>query len=1049
MRRIDLRMTGVFAAVMLMLSPGLAEAQATGRISGRVTAVDGSPLAGASISANGVGALSAADGTYTIQSISAGTHTLSVGLIGYGTQTRSVTVQAGETATADFQLAQSAVELEGVVAVGYGTTRSQDVTGAVASVRADAIDDLPVPGATQALAAQIPGVNVITSTGAPGAGAQIRVRGVSAVGAGGSPLYVVDGFPISPSTAQDQNGFLMRNPLNDIPVSDIESITVLKDASAAAIYGSRAANGVVIITTKRGSTEGVQVDLSAYTGIQQADFDRFPDLANAREFATFMNRRWRQLNPGAPLSDMPAEWQNPNSYGEGTNWFREVMRTAPTQEVTASISGGTGAIRSYFSGGFYNQQGILLNSGFQRFNLRANLEASLSDRLTVGLNLAPSYTTRTLAEEGGNARGGGFGSTQHVWPTDSPYDEDGNLVPQVWGWVSGRTQANPIIVLNERQNEQKRLRALGSAFLSYDLFDGVTFRTSANVDWADTDTETFNPSTIWSASGPSIPSGGFNTGTYLSILNENTLTVDRELREGHRINVVGGFTAQQERSTGANFNGQRFPDDDIRTLNAAETITGSNIQETQWSMASVLGRVNYSLFDRYILTGTIRADGSSRFGVDNRWGTFPSAALAWVVSQESFLREVNWLDEAKLRFSLGYTGNNQIGDYPSLGVVNRNDYVFNGSVAPGRVLSTLQNPDLGWERSREINVGLDAALFGNRVGLVADLYQRRTEDLLLSLELPVASGFGSVVANQGAIQNRGVEVGLNTVNIDSERFSWQSNFNIAVNRNKALDLGGADTLRTGASMEGANTHLTVVGGPVGLFYGYRILGVYTAEEIADPNVAKFAGAVESDPKFKDVNGDGIIRQTEDFEVIGTPYPDFTWGFTNTARYGPVDLRVTIDGAVGGQRLNRNLATIENIDGPFNVTRKYVENMWISPDSVGDGFTPGAGGSSTTGRRMFRDVSDRWVEDADYIWVRNVTLGWSLPQRLSFNARRARLTVSMQNPLIFSGFRGNPQTESNQLLSAAGSPNSPNLTPGVDNFSYPLPRVFTVGIDLGL
>src|SRR5690606_7968666 len=255
------------------------------------------------------------------------------------------------------------------------------------------------------------------------------------------------------------------------------------------------------------------------------------------------------------------------------------------------------------------------------------------------------------------------------------------------------------------------------------------------------------------------------------------------LREGHRINVVGGFTAQQERSTGANFNGQRFPDDDIRTLNAAETITGSNIQETQWSMASVLGRVNYSLFDRYILTGTIRADGSSRFGVDNRWGTFPSAALAWVVSQESFLREVNWLDEAKLRFSLGYTGNNQIGDYPSLGVVNRNDYVFNGSVAPGRVLSTLQNPDLGWERSREINVGLDAALFGNRVGLVADLYQRRTEDLLLSLELPVASGFGSVVANQGAIQNRGVEVGLNTVNIDSERFSWQSNFNIAVNRN--------------------------------------------------------------------------------------------------------------------------------------------------------------------------------------------------------------------------------------------------------------------------
>jgi hypothetical protein len=348
-----------------------------------------------------------------------------------------------------------------------------------------------------------------------------------------------------------------------------------------------------------------------------------------------------------------------------------------------------------------------------------------------------------------------------------------------------------------------------------------------------------------------------------------------------------------------------------------------------------------------------------------------------------------------------------------------------------------------------VNVGLDASFAGGRIDLVADAYQRETDDLLLSLELPVASGFGSVVANQGSIQNRGFEFGINTRNIDTDRFSWSSNFNLSVNRNKALDLGASDTLRTGTSMEGANTHLTVVGGPVGLFYGYRIEGVYSAADIANPAVAKFAGAVESDPKFKDVNGDGIIRQTEDFEVIGTPYPDFTWGFTNTARYGPVDFRITIDGAVGGQRLNRNLATVENIDGPFNVTKAYVRQMWISPDSIGDGMTPGAGGSSTTGRRMFRDVSDRWVEDAGYVWIRNIALGWDLPERFTFNARRARLNVSLQNPWIFSSFNGNPQTESNQLLSAGGSPNSPNLTPGVDNFSYPISRVFTIGIDLGL
>lgn len=1053
MRRNHLRICGLVVIALLALSPHESWSQATGQISGTVLSLEGAPLSGASVSADGSGALTDTEGRYVIQGVRPGSYTVRASLIGYGQATTQVAVVAGQAATANFRLTPSAVELEGVVAVGYGTARSEDVTGAVAMVQAESLQDLPVPGATQALAAQIPGVTVQTMTGAPGAGANIKIRGVSAIGAGGSPLYVIDGFPISPESAQNENSFNMRNPLNDIPINDIESITVLKDASAAAIYGSRAANGVVIITTKKGTAgQGVQVDMSAYTGIQTADMGRFPELANATEFATFMNRRWRQLNPGRPLSEMaddqPFDWRDPASFGEGTNWFKEVMQTAPTHEFNMSISGGTGAIRSYFSGGYYNQTGILLNSGYQRYSARANLEASLTDRLTLGFNLAPSYSIRNVAEEGGNARGGGFGATQHVWPVDPPHDENGNLQPLVWGWVSGKTEPNPIVVLNEQVNDRRTLRALASTYINYEILDGVQLRTTGNVDWADNDVETFSPSTIWGASGPSIPSGGFNTGTYLSLLNENTVTIDREINDANRVQLLGGFTVQQETNTGANFNGQRFPDDDIRTLNAAETITG-NTSESQWSMASVLGRMNYTLLDRYALTATIRTDGSSRFGNDNRWGTFPSAAFAWTFSQEPFMRDVNFVDDAKLRISAGLTGNNQIGNYPSLGIVNRSDYIFNGNVAAGRVLSTLQNPDLGWERSQEINLGLDATLFGGRVGLVADVYQRQTDDLLLSLELPVASGFGSVVANQGSIENRGFELGLNTRNIDNDRFGWDTNFNFSINRNEALDLGASDTLRTGTSMEGANTHLTVVGGPVGLFYGYRILGVYTAAEIADPNVAKFAGAVESDPKFKDVNGDGIIRQTEDFEVIGTPYPDFTWGLTNTARYGPLDLRVTIDGAVGGQRLNRNLATIENIDGPFNVTRAYVENMWISPDSIGDGMTPGAGGSSTTGRRMFRDVSDRWVEDAGYVWIRNIALGWSLPERLTFNARQARLTFSVQNPWIFSSFNGNPQTQSNQLLSAQGSPNSPNLTPGVDNFSYPISRVFTIGLNLGL
>lgn len=1044
-----MRWSLIFCLGLMLLSPEAGQAQATGQISGLITSSTGQPLSGASVSAGGRGALTGADGRYTVTAVPAGTHTVRANLIGYTEQVRQVTVAAGQTATANFQLSAQAVMLEGIVATGYGTQRRQDVTGAVAAVRAENIENLPVAGATQALAAQIPGVNVVTSSGAPGSGAQIKVRGVSAIGAGGSPLYVVDGLPISPNSAQGQNAFTMRNPLNDIPMNDIESITVLKDASAAAIYGSRAANGVVLITTKRGgAASGVRVEIDAYTGFSEADMNRFPVMANATEFATFMNRRWRQLNPNKPLSQMPEEWRNPAAYGEGTNWFREVLQTAPTQNVTASVSGGSDRIRSYISGGYYNQTGIVLNSGYQRFTGRANVESNLTDRLTVGFNIAPTYSTRRLAEEGGFARAGGLGSTTHVWPTDPPRDENGNLKPQIWGWVSGRTQPNPIIVLQERDNDQRSLRALGTTFLNFEVTEGVQLRTSANVDWMDRDTDLFNPSTIWSASGPSIPSGGFRTDTYLSLLSENTINVDRNIGQSSRINLLGGFTAQQEKETGASFNGQRFPDDDIRTLNAAETITGSTF-ESQWSMASVFGRMNYTLFDRYVFTTTLRADGSSRFGRDNRWGTFPSAAFAWNFAEESFMRGQSLLEEGKLRVSLGYTGNNQIGNFPSLGVVNRTDYVFNNVVAAGRNLATLQNPGLGWERTRELNVGMDLGFLENRLTVVADAYTRRTEDLLLSLELPIASGFGSVIANQGSIQNTGFELGLNTVNVETERVRWLSNFNVSVNRNKALDLGASDTLRTGASMEGANTHITIVGRPVGLFYGYRIEGVYTPEDIANPNVAKFAGAVATDPKFKDVNGDGIIRQTEDFEIIGSPYPDFTWGFTNTLVAGPLDFRVTVDGAVGGQRLNRNLATIENIDGPFNVSRAYVQQMWISPDSTGNGKTPAAGSSSTTGRRMFRDVSDRWVEDAGYVWVRNINVGYNLPRRFTMNARRARLNISIQNPFIFSEFNGNPQTESNQLLAAAGAPNSPNLTPGVDNFSYPLARVFTIGINLGL
>jgi TonB-linked SusC/RagA family outer membrane protein len=1050
---------------LLCFVPQVAWAQAAGRITGQVTDASGSPIAGVAVAVanSNRGETTGVDGRFTITDVPAGPHILRASAAGYGEITRPVTVSAGQTANVNIRLTPQVVQLEGLVATGYGTQRKQDVTGAVATVSPQNIEALPVSGATQALAAQVPGVNVITSTGAPGSGAQIKIRGTTAVGAGSTPLYVVDGIPITGSDAGGQIGFINRNPLNDIPPQDIESITVLKDASAAAIYGSRASNGVVLITTKKGRISGSpQVQITGYTGWQEADYSTFPQLADANEFAMFMLRRGRQRAMAGQSQDIDTLQfvnQLKGLNGPGTDWIRAVTRTAPIQEINASVSGGTERIRAYVSGGFFNQQGIVLNTGYQRASLRANVEANLNDRLTLGFNLAPTYSFRNLSIEGGTNRTGGFGQSMVVWPVDYPVDPATDTINHL---VRGATTvgvgtANPVEILRNATNDQRALRILGTTFLNFDLLEGLQFHTSVSADWQDSNRNVFSPSSIWNRSGPTIPSGNYRNDGYLSWLNENTLTLDREFGV-NRLQVVGGFTAQQENSHGLTTNGTNFPDDDIETLNAANNFTVSGVDRDEWSLASVLGRVNYTLLDRYTVTGTIRTDGSSRFGANRRWGTFPSAAVAWNLSQEPFLVNSTFVQDLKLRASLGYTGNNQIGNYPSLGIVDRNDYVFNGVQTAGRYLRTLQNPDLAWERTREVNFGLDASFFDRRIALTADAYRRKTSNLLLSLDLPTASGFGSVVANQGAIQNQGFEIGLNTSNVNTGSFRWTSNLNLSVNRNKALDLGASDTLLTGASMEGHNTHISIVGQQLAQFFGYKLIGVYTPEDIANacvPNapvpgcVPIFAGAQPTDPKFADIDGDGVITPTKDFAIIGNPFPDFTWGMTHTLTYGPVDLRFTLDGGVGGQRLNRNLASIENIDGIFNVSEAYVQDMWISPDSIGNGKTPSAGMSSGEGRRRFRDVSDRWVEDASYVWLRNVNLRYQLPPSLLFNARSGSIFVSIQNPMIWSGFNGNPQTQSGQLLSAQGSPNTPNLTPGIDNFTYPIARTFTIGIDLGL
>jgi TonB-linked SusC/RagA family outer membrane protein len=960
-------------------------------------------------------------------------------MLGYTPGDTSVVVEEGREAVVDFRLKAQAIELEAVVAVGYGTRRSADVTGSVAAVQSENIQSLPVAGIDRALAGQVAGVQISQANGIPGGGPQLQIRGVGAIGAGTQPLYVVDGFPLSTTSSE------ISNPLNDIPPNDIESISVLKDASAAAIYGSRGANGVILITTKSGQSGRPRIEVSTYTSTQQIPMRGRPDLMNAQEFAQFRKEaiedRIRFEEGREPtLEDIPEIYRNPEALGEGINWFNEITRPAPMRNLNVSVSGGSPTLSAYVSGGYLKQDGVVKETGYDRYSLRANIRANPSDRFNAGFSVASTFSRRNLLAEGGRGRyEDGFGSALVTSPIGTVTNADGSYVPMI-GSPGTFLYPNPLLTLRQLEDETTNFRAIGAVFGEYALLDRVKVRSSLNVDWSDARTETFHPSTIGYLGRPPpvTPWGEYATSNYVNWLSENTLSYSGTFRESHSIDALVGASVQVQRGDSGNFRGDDFPDDDIRTLNAAARITGRT-GAGDWGLISYLARLNYAYRDKYFLTAAIRRDGSSRFGPDNRWGTFPSVALGWRLSQEPFLRNASWISDLKLRTSYGTTGNFEIGDYDYLGHVVVQNYVLGQGLANGRFLNSLGNRVLGWERTREVNLGMDLSLFNGRLSLTAEAYQSHTEDLLLNVEIPQSSGFSSVTENRGRIRNRGFELALRSLNVDGKSLRWSSDFNVALNRNKALALGPSGTpILSGRSGEGSPTHITMIGQPVGMFYGYVFEGIYRSEQEIASSPA-FPGAVPGNIKFRDVNGDGRITPIDDFAIIGNPYPDAILGLTNNVTYGPFHLRVLLTGALGGDRLHAFNEYLHNIDGVFNVTRD-VANRWRSPERPGDGKTPTTVGTGR-GRVMYRDISSLWIEDASFVSVRDVTLQYALPERwLRGVMRSASVYVGVHNALLFTRYQGNPEVTNYGRAHDQGGP----LVPGVDFSNYPVPRTFTVG-----
>lgn len=995
-----------------------AAAQGTGTVTGTVTGDNARPLAGARVVVVGsnAGAGANAEGRYTL-SVPAGTHTLRVAYLGYAAQERAVTVQAGGTATANFTLAAQALALEGVVAVGYGTTERRNVTGAVASVTSDQLAQQPVASLEQALVGRAPGVQVVTGSGQPGTPSSVRIRGGNSITAGNDPLYVIDGVPVSNNLNESNTGSLMSqatrglNPLSAISPTDIESVEILKDASATSIYGARGANGVILITTKRGRAGGNTINVNAYTGVSEVR--RELPVMNAQQFATFVNEAY--VNSGqAPrytASDIAA-------LGAGTNWQDQIFRRAPTNNVDLSVSGGDSNTRYYISGSYLRNTGVVVGTDMNRASARLNLDQDISRRLRVGNRFTFSRSQGNLLANGGAGQEVPSVVLNAIMapPTLSPFTGSGEYFTGD-NPLTGRPFANPLASANLIQNEERQSRVIGNVFGEYDVAKGLVLRSSLGLDYLNSTQNFFSPSNTL----PGRNTNGYGSRGEASTtdwLSETTLRYNRDLAgAGNRFDILGGLSLQKVNGEWVSGTAQDFPTDALGVdgLNSAKTFVGVWTGAPHNSLLSYFSRANLSVRDRYLLTVTGRVDGSSKFGEGNQYAFFPSVAFAWRASEEPFIDRLGLFDDLKLRASYGRTGNQDIGNYASLATLSSTVYAFGGNRGVGFVPATLANPDLKWETTDQFDAGVDVQFLDRRVALTADYYNKRTHDLLLSVPIPATSGFGSVLTNIGEVSNHGFELGINTSNLTG-RLTWESSLSLSLNRNKVVRLGAEDEIVAPVGVgAGANQNPTIlrVGEPTSSFYGWRYAGLDASGK----------------PTYQDLNDDGQVNAS-DRTILGNAQPDYVGGLNNHLAYGPFDLSVFIQWSVGNEIYNINRALLTSAAG--NV------NQLVDVSNGGYGIpTPRIGNTFDS------NPSDLFVEDGSYIRGKNIRLGYTLPggllRRVSLgNLNRMEFYVSAQNFFTrtkYSGF--DPE-----ITEYATS----NLAQGFDFGTYPQPRQITIGFN---
>ena len=1021
------------------------------KVKGVVKDETGEPVIGATVMEKGSannGVITDIDGNYTIEIASDGL--LAVSYIGCKDQ--EIKVNGREVINVN--LADDNKVLDEVVVVGYGVQKKRDVSTAVSSVKAEALANNPSTDFRQALAGKMPGVQVTVPSGDPEGSVSIRVRGVSTVNAGSDPLYVVDGVPM-------ERGFANLN------TNDIESVEVLKDASAAAIYGSRGSNGVVLVTTKKGTSDKLSISYDGYVGIQNVS--KKLDMMNAYEYAEFV----KDARDNAYLSKVPGgSASDPNSvrpkgnmqiaadffpYLQGvkgltdTDWQDAIFRTAMTTGHNVSLSGKSNSINYFVSGNYMKKEGTIIGSDFEKYGGRLNLSGQ-HKRLKFGVNFAPSYSVSNTVDASG---AGGIVQSALMMPPIFPvYNADGSYNYQGNGYLRIGTDyehnevLNPVAMARLQSNVTDRMSITGKVYAELELMKGLSYKLSLGGDYYGAHNDKYRQSSLPLKGkdyydSPSNPVGYSSSSFFFNWLVENQLTYTTTINKKHNITAILVQSAQKETKKTDNVTATDYPNDYIQTVNGG-TVTKGGSDKTQWSIASYLARVQYNYEGRYMLSAAIRTDGSSRFGKNNRWGYFPSASVAWRISDEQFfknVKELSFINDMKIRASYGVTGNFEIGNYDHLATMSTDNYILGangGLLQYGYKPDNIKRDDLSWEKNQMINAGIDLQMFDGYIGFSVDYYNTNTSNMLLYVPVPLLTGYSTSLQNIGKVNNRGWELALTSQHTFANGFGYSFNANYAKNTNEVKELGPGNAPIISTGSVGHAFYKTEVGKPIGNYYLLVQDGIFaTAEDLK--KYPHFDNTEVGDFRFVDVDGDGKLDLDKDRTICGNYMPKFTYGFGGKLWYAGFDMDFNFQGVYGNKILNLNKRYLDNMEGNTNGT-KIALDRWRSPEN------PGSGSVNKANRKQtgYNSRTSTWhLESGSYLRLQNLSLGYTLPRALTqkFKVEKLRVYVSGQNLFTITDYSGyNPEVNARP---------SKNLTPGEDYGTYPLARTYMFGLNLTL